>query len=56
MEPGKFPSITGGYGKCRASFIDRQGKIQVYNKGTIGKGGCSATDDNDKYLFQEIPY
>jgi hypothetical protein len=43
------------YGKCRAEYMDNQGKFQLYDFGSLGGMRCIATDDNDKELFDEVP-
>lgn len=45
---------ASAYGKCKATFVDKDGNPQTYDIGTVNVLVCSATDDRGKFLFSPL--
>jgi len=48
--PGE-ETIDSAYGKCRATFVDKNGDPQVWDQGTVGSTECISNDDLGNKLF-----
>lgn len=47
----KPENTSNQYGKCRVSFQGNEGKLKVWDLGTLGSNKCAATNDNGEPLF-----
>jgi len=61
LTPGQkeiLDEIPGGseatYGKCRATFRDRDGIVRIHDFGTFSNLPCTAEDDQGDALFSPL--
>lgn len=54
--PNEKPIFLSGirYGKCTASYFDRNKEYHGYDMGTLSVDPCTATDDLGRELFKEF--